>query len=95
MSTKQAYEQKLKAQLDEWDAEIKKLEAQARQASADEKLKQQEQLNDARSKHEQTRKKLDELQASSEQSWEDIKVGADRAWTELKDTMESVRKRFR
>ncbi len=61
MSMKEAYEQKLQAQLDEWRAEIDKLKAKADNAEADAQVEYYKQIEELHSMQESATNKLDEL----------------------------------
>ncbi|WPD22031.1 MAG: hypothetical protein SD837_17715 [Candidatus Electrothrix scaldis] len=52
MTMKEAYEQKLQAQLDVWSAEIDKLKAKANSAEADAQLNYQKHIEELQSKKE-------------------------------------------
>lgn len=95
MSMKEAYEKKLQAQLDEWNAEIDKLKAKADEAEADAQLEYYKQIEGLRSKQEMARDKLKELKEAAEDAWEDLKAGVDSAWDSLGETLKSVASRFK
>ena len=38
--------------------------------------------------------KLNEIRDSSEEAWEDIKVGAEEAWADVKDAMKKAKSHF-
>ncbi|GJL79191.1 MAG: hypothetical protein NPINA01_21800 [Nitrospinaceae bacterium] len=95
MSTKEAYLQKFRAQLDEWDAEIQKLKARAQKASAELKIDYKEDLEEMRAKQEVARKKLDELTHSGDEAWEDLKDGMEKAWNDLGAAVKSAISRFK
>lgn len=95
MNPKDAYQQKLQAQLDEWNAKIKQLEARMSQANADAKIQYQEQLEELKAKQAAARDKLDELSAASEDAWQDMKQGFEDSWSRLSDAIQSAYNRFR
>lgn len=94
MSMKEAYEQKIEAQLDEWKAEIEKMKAQARNADAEAQLEYYKQIEELRMKQETAREKLGELKQAGEDAWEDMKSGIELAWDSLGEAMKSARSRF-
>lgn len=91
MNDKSAYAKKFEAQLDEWDAEIDKIEARARQAGADAQIEYQRQLDELRRKRGRARQKLDELESAGQEAWEEIRQGLEAARTELSDALKSAR----
>jgi uncharacterized coiled-coil DUF342 family protein len=94
MSKKEAYEQKLEAQLKEWKTDIDKMKAKADKADAEAKLEYYKQIEDLRTKQEAVQKKLTELKTAGESAWEDLKSGIDLAWTSLGESIKSARSRF-
>ena len=55
MSEKEAYETKLQAQLDEWQADVDKLRARLKNAEADAKLEIKQQMNDLQAKQDKAK----------------------------------------
>jgi chromosome segregation ATPase len=95
MSMKDAYEKKLRAELDEWHAEIEGLRARADKAEADARLKYYEHIEELRVRQEAAREKRDELQASGDDAFEDLKAGVDSARHSLANALRSAASRFR
>lgn len=95
MSMKDAYEQKLQAQLDEWGAEIDKLKAKADNAEADAQLEYYKQIEELRSMQETATNKLAELKDAGDDAWEDLKAGIDSAWDSLGNALKSATSRFK
>jgi DNA repair exonuclease SbcCD ATPase subunit len=95
MSMKDAYEQKLQAQLDEWGAEIDKLKAKADNAEADAQLEYYKHIEELRSMQETANNKLAELKDAGDDAWEDLKAGIDSAWYSLGNALKSAASRFK
>lgn len=95
MGMKESYEQKLRAQLNVWDAEIDKLKAKAEQAEADAQLEYYKEIEELRTMQETAHKKLDELKEAGDDAWEDLKAGADDALGSLAGALKSATSRFR
>lgn len=95
MSMKDAYERKLQAQLDEWDAEIGKLRAKADKAEASVQLEYYKQIEDLRQQQQEAQVKLNELRHSTENAWEDMKAGVENAWNSLGEAVKSATARFK
>ena len=89
MSLKDAYRQKIEAQLEEQSARLALLKAKAKHAMADGKIMAYEELGDAEHNLANLRAKLKDLGAASEGAWETMKGGVEQAW---KDLSESCRK---
>jgi len=95
MGIKEAYEQKLQAQLDEWKADIDKLKAKANEADADAQIEYYNQIDKLRAMQEAARNKLAELKTSGDDAWEDLKVGIENAWDSLGNALKSAKSRFK
>ncbi|WP_050527841.1 sll1863 family stress response protein [Pseudorhodobacter aquimaris] len=94
MDRKDAFQEKMQAQLDEWTAEIAKLRAQAEQAQADAKLKYLEEIDTLRAHQLKAEIKLKEIQDAQGEAWKDMQTGAEAAWDAMSDAMKSAWKRF-
>lgn len=95
MSNREAYEQKLRAKLDEWQAEIDKLRAKARGAEADARIEREKEAERLEAKREEMRDKLKELREAGDDAWDDLRDGAERAWKSFSDSFEKARDRFK
>jgi septal ring factor EnvC (AmiA/AmiB activator) len=95
MSTKDAYEKKLHAQLDEWRADIDKLKAKTEKAQGDAQLEYEKQIKELKSMQNEAKDKLSELEAAGEDAWEDLKAGIDRAWDKLGSAVKSAASKFK
>jgi hypothetical protein len=89
-----AYMQKLKSQLDHWNVEAARWEAQMREAQGrlrDEYARQLEQL---KSRREEVLYQLRLLQNASAAAWSDMRRGADQAWKSMQEAFERARSHF-
>ena len=93
-TTRDAYVQKVKAKLDEWNAEIDRLEAQARQKEADAQTRLQEQIDQVKAKRQTAEEKLDDVRQAGGDAWEDLKSGLELATEAVGDALRSARSRF-
>ncbi|MDA3971440.1 MAG: coiled coil domain-containing protein [Desulfobulbaceae bacterium] len=87
MSMKEAYQQKLEAQLAEWNVAIDKLKAKADKAEAEAQIEYYKEIEGMRAKQEAAREKLTELKEAGEGGWEDLKVGLENTWNSLGDAV--------
>ncbi|MCR9113597.1 MAG: hypothetical protein NXH84_10000 [Rhodobacteraceae bacterium] len=94
MTDKEAYEQKLQARLEEWQANIDKLRAQAKEAGADAQIQYQKQIDEMREQREALEAKLKDIQNAQSAAWADIKTGADKAWDDMSKAMQDAWKRM-
>lgn len=91
MGKRDDYLEKMKNQLDEWNAKLNTLEEKA----SDLKEKYADELNTLSQKRDTAKQKLAEIQKASGGAWEEMKVGMDEAWSSLKDAFEKARERFK
>lgn len=94
MSMKQAYVKKVQARLNEWDVDIEKLKARAEEAEADAKITFHQQIGALREEQREAQAKLDELRASGDDAWEDMKAGVQNAWDSLEKAAKDAMSRF-
>jgi len=80
METKETYKKKLEAQLNEWIAQIKLLDARAQNAEAGEKLRYLRDLDVLHAKRREVARKMKELETAGDDAWEKVKVTADDVW---------------
>lgn len=90
-----AYVEKLKAKLDEWNADIDVLQARADQAKTDAQLRYRRQIEGLRAKSKDAEAKISELRVAGGDAWEDLKAGANIAWTALGEAVTSAKARFK
>jgi len=95
MSTKEAYIEKLQAQLNEWSAKTEVLKARAKGAAADVKIEYNKKIEELESKKEEADEKLEELKDAGEDAWESLKGGAQSAWDSLGDAVDSAISKFK
>jgi predicted nucleic acid-binding Zn-ribbon protein len=97
MSAKEQYVEKRQAEIDKWNAELEDLEAKITAAGADAKakLEHEEHINALRQKRDEAKAKLAEIQTAGDDTWEDLKDGAESIWTSIKDGYEKVASKFK
>jgi len=89
-----AYVQKLKQQLDDWNVEAAKWEARAREAQTTAKGEYDKQLAALNDRREEALYQMKLLQGASTDAWRDVMSGADKAWKELQDAVSRARSHF-
>ena len=92
---RKAYEEKLDAQLKEWNAQIALLKAMAENAKADAKVDHYKTIETLQAKQDAAKTKLQELRSAGDDAWEDVKTGAEHVWTEIKAAFQSAASRFK
>ncbi len=90
VALREAYQEKMEAQLREWAAKLEVLKAKAGTAGADLKIEYIRQVEMAQGRLDVARRELDELKGGSDEAWDDLRMGMDKAWRELKGAVESA-----
>lgn len=94
MRLKDTYIEKLKAQLDEWSAQIDSLELTAQQVDTEVRASIQAHIDDLKAKRDEALQKLAELQDATEEAWEEVKKGSETVWETIKQTFEHAKAKF-
>ncbi|MAL77741.1 MAG: coiled coil domain-containing protein [Sneathiella sp.] len=92
---KKEFENKLRAQLDQWEAEINRLRAKADVAQAEARVKYHEEIEELRVQKREAEARLDELNNAGDDAWEDMKAGMESAWKNLGDAVNKAAARFK
>lgn len=95
MGRREAYQQKMEAQLKEWAATIELLKAKADKAQAEAKIEYYRELELLRSKLAAAQQKLRGLKAAGDGAWDDLKASLEKAWGELKKGLDSAASKFK
>jgi len=95
MSSRDEYVRKMQAKLEEWNADIDKLAAKADVVSGELKKDYAEQIAALKVKQAAAREKMEEVQKSGESAWEDLKSGAELAWSAIAESIDSAKSRFK
>ena len=88
------YIDKAKENLDLINAKIVELEAKANETGGEMKREMKSKLEGIREYKQKADRRLDELRVASKPAWEDVKQGAEEAWSSLSDAVERAGKRF-
>jgi F0F1-type ATP synthase membrane subunit b/b' len=88
--SRELYQERIEATLQEWGGEIEKLRKKADQLGAEAKVKYRDQIEDLHARQETARKKLEELKRAGGEAWEDLRKSAESAVEELKKGVESA-----
>jgi hypothetical protein len=88
------YVQKMKEQLDQWNAEAAKWEAKAQEAQSSMKAEYEKQLNTLNSRRDEAMYQMKLLQNASGEAWQDMMKGADQAVRSLQEAFIRARSHF-
>lgn len=94
-TTKQAFQQKLEMQLKEWDAEFEKLKVKAKQAKTEIRADIEKQIENLAEKRAAAHEKILELRHRTEDTWVDLKAGAEKIWKEMHEALDRFVSHFK
>jgi len=92
---REAYIERLAAQLKEWNSQIDVLMSKAEKVKADAGVEYARQIESLNQKKETAAKRLEELRGKGEGAWEDIALGMEKVLEDLKATFDHVKTRFK
>ena len=92
---RKTFEEKLDAQMNEWNAQIALLKAKADTAKAEAKVEYYTTIETLQHKRDTAKAKLQELKAAHAGAWEDLETGAERTWNEVKKAFHDAVSRFK
>lgn len=92
---RQEYQAKVKAELDKFNAQVEEMKAKAAQAQADAKADYHSRMEEVYAKRDAAQNKLQELQNTSAEAWEDVQKGFENAWNDLTDAFERASQNFK
>lgn len=92
---RKVYEEKIDAQIKEWNAQIDLLKAKADKAKAEAKIDFYKTIDALQHKQEEARTKLKELKTAGDEAWEDVKNGVEKAWAEIRIAYKEAASRFK
>lgn len=90
-----AYQEKLAAQLEEWSAQVALFRAKADKASSKAKIEYYQITEVLQRKHDEARAKLQELKDAKDEAWEELKTGTENAWAEVKTAIQTAASKFK
>jgi lipid II:glycine glycyltransferase (peptidoglycan interpeptide bridge formation enzyme) len=94
MNTRDEFVEKLKSQLDQWNAEIARWEKKGKDAQAQWQAESAKQLDALRSQREKGLYQLRLLQNASAEAWTEVMRGAEQAWKEMGEAWAKARSHF-
>lgn len=94
MKNRDEYVSKMKEQLDRWNAELARLEAEGRKARAELEKRYEKDLQALRERREEALYQLKLVEGASTSAWSDIARGADEAWDRMRAALADARTHF-
>jgi hypothetical protein len=95
MDTKEAFKQKIEADIELAQAKLAELKAQAKSSAADARIKYAMHVEELEHKLEATKAKLKELGEASEDGWERLKDGVESAWSAMSTAVRDTVAKFK
>ena len=90
----QQHGMELKAQIDRWNAEAARWEAQMKQAQGRAREEYARQLNEVQGRRDEMLYQMKLLQNASAEAWSDMRRGAEQAWKDMQQAFEQARSHF-
>lgn len=94
MTTRNEYVDSMKKHIDQWNSEIAVWEAKARVARTDLQIDYEMRLEGLRKQRDEAMVKLDVLQKSAGDAWQELAQGADEAWAKMREAMQKASSHF-
>lgn len=95
MANRDEYIEKMKAQLDQWNAQMTAWDSTARKATAEAKAEWEKQAGILKSRIDDMMFRMEQLRGASADAWQEIARGADEARKAMQDALEKARSRFK
>jgi hypothetical protein len=92
---RKAYEEKIDAQLKEWNTEIALLNAKADKAKAEAKVEYYKTIETLQGMQDKARMKLQEIRTTGDDIWDDLKTSAENVWAEVNSAFQSAATKFK
>ena len=92
---RKAYEEKIDAQLKEWNTEITLFNAKADKAKAEAKVEYYKTIETLQGMQDKARMKLQEIKTTGDDVWEDLKTGAENVWAEVNSAFQNAATKFK
>ena len=95
MNEKELYRQKYQAQLDEWKADVAKLQARAAGAKADAQIEMNRHVKELDQRMHEAGARLAELALASEEGWDSVRKNVEKTWDALKAGVGAAAAKFK
>ena len=95
MSSREAYKQKIEAEVSLVEAQLAELKAQANNSAADARVAYAEQVGKLEDGVTATKTKLKELGEAKDDAWEHLKDSMDSAWRAVSTTASNIAAKFK
>ncbi len=93
LENRKAYENKLDAQLAQWRADLDVLKAKTKRTGVDVLVNYDKTIDALEEQHKEASKHLGNLKTATDDAWENVKVGMEKVWLEIKSQFQSSTKK--
>lgn len=90
MMTREQYVERMKNQLDDWNAKLAKWEEEVQKAQANVKTQYAAQISALERQRDETVKRLNETRDASQAAWMEVSKGAESAWKAMQSSFEKA-----
>ena len=95
MVNREEYVERLKSQLDQWNAEVAKWEAKTRDAQADMRADYEKRLEEFRQQRDQAMEQMRQMQNAAGDAWVNWIRATDDAWARAREAFDKASSQFR
>ena len=87
---REEYVERMKKQIDEWNAKLGKWEVEVQKAQANVKVQYQAQIKALEKQRDEALKRLNETRDASQAAWMEVSKGAESAWKAMQSSFEKA-----
>ena len=91
---REEYVERMKQQIDEWNAKLARWEVEVRQGQASVKAHYQSQIEAMQKQRDEALKRLNETRDASQAAWMQVSKGAESAWKTMQSSFEKAWEEF-
>jgi D-ribose pyranose/furanose isomerase RbsD len=95
MEKRNVYMKKLEENLTEYNTKLVEMKAKVAEVQDDLKAEYLSQVENLENKRDEFVVKYEQLKTASGHAWDDVKVGTEKTWSELTDSIEKAVSRFK
>lgn len=92
---KQEFQSQLEGKLQDWDARLEKIRAKAAKLKAEHKADIERQIEAAGKIRAEAHGFVEQLRHRTDDAWEDVRGGAEKAWEQMKQALDHLASRFK
>ena len=94
MMSREEYVERMKRQLDEWNAKLGQWETEVKKAQGGAKTQYEAQIKAMEKQRDETVKRLNETRDASQAAWKEVSKGTESAWKAMQSSFEKAWSEF-